>query len=329
MLLHRFFLYFILIYLYTYVIVLYERMVNNMTPLFPEKIENTPEVASMLKQLRLNNPKDDKVLTAEELSIALEKNRAWVSQIESRRLKNVKSEDVLKMYIYLLNEDMNSATARLNSFWETYSSQKEELDKIINLFSSTVTSHFFSLESATEKKKLVDVVTNLAKGINFRYDDTINVLDGMDFTAFSQMSSKEKNDFISSFTEIKQKFYICQKRRDLGKIQYWVSTLIYHKNHIKSKPEFLTLSNRCLSQLSQFFNNNMPDDSRIHSRFIATLNKFSENMYIFSYTEVPYNIFKQFTLSFDCTHDDIANAIHALREYIDYLNCNLLSDTNI
>lgn len=97
----------------------------------------------MLKQLRLNNPKDDKVLTAEELSIALEKNRAWVSQIESRRLKNVKSEDVLKMYIYLLNEDMNSATARLNSFWETYSSQKEELDKIINLFSSTVTSHFF------------------------------------------------------------------------------------------------------------------------------------------------------------------------------------------
>lgn len=114
-----------------------------MTPLFPEKIENTPEVASMLKQLRLNNPKDDKVLTAEELSIALEKNRAWVSQIESRRLKNVKSEDVLKMYIYLLNEDMNSATARLNSFWETYSSQKEELDKIINLFSSTVTSHFF------------------------------------------------------------------------------------------------------------------------------------------------------------------------------------------
>ena len=46
----------------------------------------------------------------------------------------------------------------------------------------------------------------------------------MDFTAFSQMSSKEKNDFISSFTEIKQKFYICQKRRDLGKIQYWVST---------------------------------------------------------------------------------------------------------
>ena len=76
MLLHRFFVYFMLIYLYTYVIVLYERMVNNMTPLFPEKIENTPEVASMLKQLRLNNPKDDKVLTAEELSIALEKNRA-------------------------------------------------------------------------------------------------------------------------------------------------------------------------------------------------------------------------------------------------------------
>lgn len=304
-------------------------MVNNMTPLFPEKIENTPEVASMLKQLRLNNPKDDKVLTAEELSIALEKNRAWVSQIESRRLKNVKSEDVLKMYIYLLNEDMNSATARLNSFWETYSSQKEELDKIIHLFSSTVTSHFFSLESATEKKKLVDVVTNLAKGINFRYDDTINVLDGMDFTAFSQMSSKEKNDFISSFTEIKQKFYICQKRREIKKIQGMVSMLIYHKNRIKSKQEFLSLSNRCLSQISQFFIGGIPDDSHIHSCFITTLNKFLENLYIFSYTEVPYNIFKKFTLSFDCTHDDIENALHSLREYIDYLNCTLLSDTNI
>ena len=88
------------------------------------------------------------------------------------------------MYIYLLNEDMDNAINRLNSFWKTYSSQKAELDKIINLFSSTVTSHFFSLESATEKKKLVDVVTNLAKGINFRYDDTIKANFEAAFKAF-------------------------------------------------------------------------------------------------------------------------------------------------
>lgn len=41
----------------------------------------------------------------ENMSKILEKNRAWISQVESRRLKKIKREDIINIYKLLFNLD--------------------------------------------------------------------------------------------------------------------------------------------------------------------------------------------------------------------------------
>ena len=71
--------------------------------MLPMKIELTEKVAATLRRFRLEHPVNGEVLTAEKLSKEIGNNRAWMSQIESRRLKKIKREDVIKIYKLLLN----------------------------------------------------------------------------------------------------------------------------------------------------------------------------------------------------------------------------------
>ena len=78
--------------------------------MLPIKMELTERVAATLRRLRLEYPVDGEILTAENLSKAIGNNRAWMSQIESRRLKKIKREDIIKIYKLLHNEpDENKA----------------------------------------------------------------------------------------------------------------------------------------------------------------------------------------------------------------------------
>lgn len=72
--------------------------------MLPIKLELTEELAAKLRDMRMNNPVDGNILTAENLSKAIGNNRAWMSQIESRRLKKIKREDIIKIYKLLFNE---------------------------------------------------------------------------------------------------------------------------------------------------------------------------------------------------------------------------------
>ena len=73
--------------------------------MLPMKLELTEKLAATLRQLRLDHPVDGEVLTAENLSKAIGNNRAWMSQIESRRLKKIRREDIIKIYKLLYNEE--------------------------------------------------------------------------------------------------------------------------------------------------------------------------------------------------------------------------------
>lgn len=66
--------------------------------MLPMKLDLTEELAATLRQLRLEHPVNGEVLTAENLSKAIGNNRAWMSQIESRRLKKIRREDIIKIY---------------------------------------------------------------------------------------------------------------------------------------------------------------------------------------------------------------------------------------
>ena len=73
--------------------------------MLPMKLDLTEELAATLRQLRLNHPVNGEVLTAENLSKAIGNNRAWMSQIESRRLKKIRREDIIAIYKVLYGEE--------------------------------------------------------------------------------------------------------------------------------------------------------------------------------------------------------------------------------
>lgn len=72
--------------------------------MLPIKLDLTEELAATLRQLRLDHPVNGEVLTAENLSKAIGNNRAWMSQIESRRLKKIRREDIIAIYKVLYDE---------------------------------------------------------------------------------------------------------------------------------------------------------------------------------------------------------------------------------
>ena len=105
--------------------------------MLPIKMDLTEKVAATLRELRLEHPVNGEVLTAENLSKAIGNNRAWMSQIESRRLKKIKREDIIKIYQLLHDEpDANIAEqiaeADLCSPFETKYDSAKNNDHFVN-----------------------------------------------------------------------------------------------------------------------------------------------------------------------------------------------------
>lgn len=79
--------------------------------MLPLRISLNDNVRAYLRNLRLDNKIDNKVLTAEELSLLIGKNRAWVSQIESGRLKTIRREDII-FFVNFFNQTDTSNTEK-------------------------------------------------------------------------------------------------------------------------------------------------------------------------------------------------------------------------
>lgn len=72
------------------------------------KIDLNDKLRAKLREIRINNLVSQEVLTAENLSKAIGNNRAWMSQIESGRLKKIKREDVIAIYKLLFSVSSDS-----------------------------------------------------------------------------------------------------------------------------------------------------------------------------------------------------------------------------
>jgi hypothetical protein len=95
--------------------------------------------------LRLEHPVDGEILTAEKLSNSIGNNRAYISQVESRRLKKIKREDIIKIYQVLCNEPDETvaeemATLDLFSTFMRYDSGKKDSSSIDDSYSEAIVS---------------------------------------------------------------------------------------------------------------------------------------------------------------------------------------------
>ena len=113
--------------------------------MLPIKMQLTEKVAATLRRLRLEHPVDGEILTAEGLSKAIGNNRAWMSQVESRRLKKIKREDIIAIYKLLHNEpDEEKAEfiAEMDLFatFVRHDSEKENSSFVQDSFSEGIVS---------------------------------------------------------------------------------------------------------------------------------------------------------------------------------------------
>ncbi len=146
--------------------------------MLPMKLDLTEELAATLRQLRLEHPVNGEILTAEKLSKAIGNNRAWMSQIESRRLKKIRREDIIAIYKVLYNEkdDYHAeyrAEVDLMEFLFTTKRGNAELitgGSIDNLYSNDSYNEYRSKHGGTdytdddlliEKKYLMESCTNI------------------------------------------------------------------------------------------------------------------------------------------------------------------------
>ena len=98
--------------------------------MLPINLDLTESLAAKLREIRLNNPINGEILTAENLSKAIGNNRAWMSQIESRRLKKIRREDIIKIYRYLYNTDDRTSEEKAESDLHNFIVYKVELSDV-------------------------------------------------------------------------------------------------------------------------------------------------------------------------------------------------------
>ena len=210
--------------------------------MLPMKLELTEELAATLRQLRLDHPVNGEVLTAEKLSKAIGNNRAWMSQIESRRLKKIKREDIIKIYKLLFgyqdnqeaedkaemdllsflkngenklffrynnnvidNVDMNKNADNVD---DDLSNIEERLTKMYTENCSkiydTLIELYNSKENINGKSTLTATVNNLLRLFDIALDDDsfLNVITSIPFDLYRFAKENEKEEIDKSITEL-------------------------------------------------------------------------------------------------------------------------------
>jgi beta-galactosidase beta subunit len=116
------------------------------------KVDNTIELASELTQLRKNHPQNGKVISKERLSLAMDKGRTWLSQVETRRLKKVDSTDIVKLYSLILDVDIQAAEEKFLEFYEPYIEDLKKFDSVLNKFTVSIKERYSASKTYKEHR---------------------------------------------------------------------------------------------------------------------------------------------------------------------------------
>lgn len=232
--------------------------------MLPMKLDLTEELAATLRQLRLEHPVNGEVLTAENLSKAIGNNRAWMSQIESRRLKKIKREDIIKIYKLLYNEsddykaeyraelalekfyiDINTMLS-LNSnedledklgyeFIPPESDEyynKQSFSFIMDSLNDVLSEKFFDLLKSGDTEEQGDflhLISQFMGNMHSAYDDTKIFLGKLPLDLLQYATSEERKDILSKLDYIYDMLVSFDIRYTEHRFNERVAN---HKNHI-------------------------------------------------------------------------------------------------
>lgn len=106
--------------------------------MIPDKIKNTPELSAMISDLRKKYPQNGKIMSKEQVSLAMGKGRTWLSQIETGRLKKVSCEDLIKIFEIILDINHSEATEKVEEYYDDIIEQNNEFSKAMQKLNSAI-----------------------------------------------------------------------------------------------------------------------------------------------------------------------------------------------
>ena len=182
--------------------------------MLPMKLELTEELAATLRQLRLDHPVNGEVLTAEKLSKAIGNNRAWMSQIESRRLKKIRREDIIAIYKVLYGEE--------DDYQAEYHAEVDLMEFIFigkgdnsEFISGGSIDRIYSEDKYNEYRSKHDDVNYTDKDLLYEKQRLMEIANNMvnSFTTHLKdiPSTLEHNNLINQFAELEDKLNHCFK----------------------------------------------------------------------------------------------------------------------
>ncbi len=303
--------------------------------MLPMKLNLSEELAATLRQLRLDHPVNGEVLTAENLSKAIGNNRAWMSQIESRRLKKIRREDIIKIYKVLYCESDESeaedrAELALGKFYtkpdptiqlnpsivreeatiygtgttnEDYN--KESFSFLLNSLDTTLTTTFLEIKDAGRQGDFLHMLLLFMGNITSAYEDTRLFIEKLPLDLLQYATVEERKNILDQLDCI-SKMLSSLEIRDT-EIQF-IKRMEEHNNNKISASDIQSLFFG-LSELSKM----VEKDELISGSIIEYINKFIiivQKYYLNQNIPVPILIEK---LSDTSQKADWLNIIHKLQ----------------
>lgn len=143
---------------------------------------NTPELSAMISDLRKKHPQNGKIMSKEQVSLAMGKGRTWLSQIETGRLKKISSDDLIKVFEIILDIDHDEATEKVAEYYEPYKIQSTELNQLLQQFCSAVSDKYFSCQTQHEQRNFMLFLNSLYFNLTKNSTDFEYLLDGLDLS---------------------------------------------------------------------------------------------------------------------------------------------------
>lgn len=277
-----------------------------------KRVENTRGLALTLKQLRTTHPQDGKILTAEELSLKLGKNRAWISQIESRRLKTIKYNDIEKIIDFLLDSQKAEQLKEMIKFNIDTNS--------FNILVNTMQELYHKLDM-NDKENLLSSAQNLANGLLSNPHDTIYILNSIDFVLLGNANEKEHKEIMHIFSNFNNKLDSLKKDITAKKLQCLANKMLQlFSDGKKDSNNLLLYYTQGLVLVQKISQSNLTDSNR--QEYIIALNKFvfaikKLSPLYFSSIPMPF-LFQE--LSTNAQNSELQQTALQLQEYLSSIN---------
>lgn len=284
--------------------------------MIPDKITNTPELSKMITDLRKHNPRNGKIMSKEQVSLAMGKGRTWLSQIETGRLKKISSEDLIKVFEIILNLNHSEAQEKVTYYYESYEEQSVKFNQLLQQFCSAVNDKYLSCQTQHDQRNFMQFLSSLYFNFVENPTDFEYLFDDLDLSLLNQADRWDKRLIYEKISELKEELLYLNKENIIKSLsaESMVLSLVFNDEYDGKSDGIKDCQNgvALLYRLSDYYRRNPSsfDYSDLDSvnTFINTVQKYSNHYF----PTIPFNISELTTAStkeLDCMISDMRKHI--------------------